>query len=471
MAKLTLNTISSGFQSNDLLNSNFDSIETAVENTLSRDGTSPNTMGSQLDMNSNKIINLAAPTDASDAARKTDVDAVVAAGLPTQTTHSGKYLKTDGSTASWDALDISTADISGTLAVSNGGTGATTASGARTALGLVIGTNVQAQDATLASIAALGTAADKIAYTTGVDTWAETGITADGRSLIAAANYAAMRTALGLGTAATQNLDTMAAIRMADLFTQKAGVDIASATTVDLTAATGNTVVITGTTATTALTMTAGQQMLLLPSGAWPMTYHATTMNINGGASYTCTAGDRIFAAKDLAGVIRVSIIKQDGTAIVAGGVSVGVQLVHFQDQKANGTHGGASSAATWNTRTLNTEVSNTISGASLASSQITLPAGSYRMWATAPAYTVSKSRLRLRNITDTTTTLSGGNSTDEGTNLSQTYTLQGRFTIAAQKTFELQHYTASAVATFGLGVACSTGESEIYADVMIWKE
>ena len=102
------------------------------------------------------------------------------------------------------------------------------------------------------------------------------------------------------------------------LQTFKAGADIASATAIDLTAATGNTVVITGTTPSTSLTMTAGQQMLLLPSGAWPMTFHATTMNINGGVSYTCAAGDRVFAAKDLAGVIRVSVIKQDGTSLVA---------------------------------------------------------------------------------------------------------------------------------------------------------
>jgi len=84
-----------------------------------------------------------------------------------------------------------------------GGTGASTAAGARTALGLVIGTNVQAVDATLTSIAALGTAANKIAYTTGVDTWAEAAITTAGRALLDDADAAAQRTTLGLGTAAT----------------------------------------------------------------------------------------------------------------------------------------------------------------------------------------------------------------------------------------------------------------------------
>ena len=53
---------------------------------------------------------------------------------PSQTSNSGKYLKTDGTNTSWDLLDISTGDITGTLPVTNGGTGATTASGARTNL-------------------------------------------------------------------------------------------------------------------------------------------------------------------------------------------------------------------------------------------------------------------------------------------------------------------------------------------------
>ena len=54
------------------------------------------------------------------------------------------------------------------------------------------------QDATLISIALLGTAADKMLYTTGIDTWAEASLTAAGRALLDDANTAAQIATLGL---------------------------------------------------------------------------------------------------------------------------------------------------------------------------------------------------------------------------------------------------------------------------------
>jgi len=53
------------------------------------------------------------------------------------------------------AVDLAASSITGTLAIGDGGTGATSASAARTALGLAIGTNVQAFDAQLTDIAGL----------------------------------------------------------------------------------------------------------------------------------------------------------------------------------------------------------------------------------------------------------------------------------------------------------------------------
>jgi hypothetical protein len=84
------------------------------------------------------------------------------------------------------------------------------ASDQRTTLGLAIGTNVQAYDPALQSIAGLTTAANQLIYTTASDTYATSTLTSAGRALLDDADVAAQRTTLGLGTIATQSVDAVA---------------------------------------------------------------------------------------------------------------------------------------------------------------------------------------------------------------------------------------------------------------------
>ena len=60
---------------------------------------------------------------------QTTANAALNALLPVQTSNANKYLQTDGTNTSWDAISLSTADITGTLAVANGGTGVTSSTG------------------------------------------------------------------------------------------------------------------------------------------------------------------------------------------------------------------------------------------------------------------------------------------------------------------------------------------------------
>lgn len=62
------------------INNNSAIIEAAMNNTLSRDGTSPNTMLNTLDMNSNPIINLPAPATANSPARLQDLSTLTGGG-------------------------------------------------------------------------------------------------------------------------------------------------------------------------------------------------------------------------------------------------------------------------------------------------------------------------------------------------------------------------------------------------------
>lgn len=76
MTKITLNNVASltaSTTAQNTINTNSAIIQAAFDNTLSRDGTSPNAMSKNLDMNSNQILNLPAPVAGTSPARLQDV--------------------------------------------------------------------------------------------------------------------------------------------------------------------------------------------------------------------------------------------------------------------------------------------------------------------------------------------------------------------------------------------------------------
>jgi len=100
------------------------------------------------------------------------------------------------------AVTLAANDISDATTIGKTILSAADAAAVRTALALVPGTDVQAYGANLAALSGLTSAADKLPYFTGAGTAALATFTAAGRALVDDADAAAQRTTLGLGALA-----------------------------------------------------------------------------------------------------------------------------------------------------------------------------------------------------------------------------------------------------------------------------
>ena len=96
------------------------------------------------------------------------------------------------------AVDLAASSITGTLAVSDGGTGATSVSAAQQALDLEPGVDVQAQNAILSDLAGLTQAANKLPFFDSGSTAATTDLTAFARTLLDDGSASAVQTTLSL---------------------------------------------------------------------------------------------------------------------------------------------------------------------------------------------------------------------------------------------------------------------------------
>lgn len=155
-------------------------------------------------------------------------------------------------------------------------------------------------------------------------------------------------------------------------------------------------------------------------------------------------------------------------------GAMSALRLLHIQDQRANGVACDTSVAGSWQTRTLNTVVSNTITGASLASNVITLPAGEYYIEAHTTSLFSNSAKAVIYNVSDAVISLNGINAHARNVGdvfdalASTVLKVSGKITLATAKNISLQTRIGTAYAQYNF--AGSFGVNEVYSDIKIWK-
>ena len=175
------------------------------------------------------------------------------------------------------------------------------------------------------------------------------------------------------------------------------------------------------------------------------------------------TLGDVEYRSSTANTNTRLGIGTTGQVLTVSGGVpswvtpSGGATYAIFRDEKNSSTDGGTFTSGAFRTRDLNNTQINQISGASLASNQITLPAGTFYISAFLGVYGVLGNQARLQNITDSTTTIVG---VSEYSVSGSPTSLEGVFTIAASKVFELQHRGENTISGYGFGIKNSFSDN-----------
>lgn len=144
--------------------------------------------------------------------------------------------------------------------------------------------------------------------------------------------------------------------------------------------------------------------------------------------------------------------------SLTVSGVPVATSFFHQQiiqavNETASGTPGGTFTAGAWRTRDLNELVLDETGEASLASSVLTIPSGTYYATGHAIALNVNIHQARVRDVTNGITLVSGTtHDSFFNSNSSNASLVDGLFTVLASTDIELQHRCTATFATRGFG-------------------
>ncbi len=220
-------------------------------------------------------------------------------------------------------------------------------------------------------------------------------------------------------------------------------------------------------TSNTALTVSEKGKLIDVTSGTFAQTTDAAATLGANWFCYLTNTGTGVVTYDGLAmpqGALI--IIQSDGTTVRKYQQRMPDQVLVGRDEKTSGTGPATLTSGAWTTRVLNTTTENTIPGASIASNEVTLPAGKYQITASAPATGTNGHKLRVYNVTAAAVAYIG--TTDYAPSGSVTRsTVNCEITLAVTSAIRLEHWVSF---TSGGGTAISSGAVEVYAEIFIRK-
>jgi len=189
-------------------------------------------------------------------------------------------------------------------------------------------------------------------------------------------------------------------------------------------------------------------------------------LNVTNIKHESSSSNNLVLASDGSATINQIS----SSTVFPAGGSTGPISYAHIADVKSSSSAGGSSSSGSWETRDLNTEISDADGIVSIASNQFTLGSGTYVINFTAPAYSAGSHQARLYDITGSAILVLG--STEYGSSSDDTQTNSiGSFihSPTSSNTYEIQHRVAVSTNTYGHGVNSNLANNH-YTQVIIYK-
>lgn len=409
MSKLpTIKTILSGFFSTASLNSNFVALRDAFNNTLSRDGSTPNTMEADIDLNSHDLLNVG----------KITADDITVAGQPLA-------FQEGIAEVNAIAVEVEQAKLDAQAA-------AQAAQDAENSLLEWAGPWTTAKAYAPSDLASFdgSTYVCVVAHTSGVF----------------ATDFGAGKWQLfaSKGSPGASTGDMLAANNLSEL----ANKDTALTNL-------GGTVV--GKAVFKATDAAAGQTALGL--GSLSTKSSVTTAEID--AATLVTASETIGSNNNDTTIPTSAAVKGyvDGR---------GAPHAVLEDQKASGASGGSATSGSWLIRDLNTEVRDPSGIVSISANKFTV---SVDCWceADAPLQEVNLNQIRIYNVTDSSVVAYGTSEYASGSNGGGSRSSVVGFLTAA-KTYQIEYRCETSKAALGLGVGNNFGGTNVFTRVKLWR-